>query len=319
MFTKRTSPFLRETAYFPYQTGYPSLKKYLPYHSLFCKNTGPTFSSEFYRSPLLNNIRLLTAEGHFMNQKISNAYKSLCTEYYEIDKPNPPKEALDCYLSYAADAKGQLLEPMCGSGRFLIPMARQGYTITGFDNSFSMLNSCRKKCQKEKINSTLLETSFENFTSNSMYKLIFIPSGSFCLLTKQEEISHALNVIHKHLEDKGKFVFEIDTPMSMTIDGNWKGSWVERADGAKLVSHSLARFDSISKIQSSLHRYELWENNAVKKTEVEEFYLRLYTISEIEKILEQHKFKILNKWIPYTKVIPDDKAEYVLLECMKSC
>jgi hypothetical protein len=49
-------------------------------------------------------------------------YKILCTEYYELDKPNAPEDALQWYLIYAEEANGLILELMCWTGRLLIPL-----------------------------------------------------------------------------------------------------------------------------------------------------------------------------------------------------
>ena len=62
-----------------------------------------------------------------MNKK-SVPYKNLCTEYYELDKPHASEDALQCYLKYADEAKGSILEPMCGTGNFLIPLLEKGYS-----------------------------------------------------------------------------------------------------------------------------------------------------------------------------------------------
>ena len=62
-----------------------------------------------------------------------NSYKKICTEFYAIDKPNAPTEALEFYLRYAQKAKGLILEPMCGSGRFLLPFLEHGFSIDGMD------------------------------------------------------------------------------------------------------------------------------------------------------------------------------------------
>ena len=58
-----------------------------------------------------------------------DCYKSLCTQFYDIDKPTAPQKELDFYLRYARRARGPILEPMCGSGRFLVPIAQSGFDI----------------------------------------------------------------------------------------------------------------------------------------------------------------------------------------------
>ena len=63
-----------------------------------------------------------------------STYQKLCTEYYELDKQSAPPAALQFYMDYAMAATGPILEPMCGTGRFLIPMLEAGLPISGFDN-----------------------------------------------------------------------------------------------------------------------------------------------------------------------------------------
>jgi len=245
-------------------------------------------------------------------------YSSLCTQYYELDKPYASEDALICYSNYAAEAKGSMLEPMCGTGRFFIPLLKKGYNITGFDNSSYMLDICRKKCEQEGLSGKLLDASFENFSSSFLYQLIFIPSGSFCLLTEKAETHHALNIISKYLEKGGKFVFEIDTLRSVNENqGIWNKNSVNKPDGTKIVMNTLSSFDSNSRIQSTLSRYELWENDILLETEVENFRLRLYDMFEIEDLLKQYRLLVINKSLPYTKKRPDDKADAVLYECIK--
>ena len=47
---------------------------------------------------------------------INTTYLDLCTQVYEISKPTAPEDALAFYKSYADEASGAILEPMCGTG-----------------------------------------------------------------------------------------------------------------------------------------------------------------------------------------------------------
>jgi SAM-dependent methyltransferase len=261
----------------------------------------------------------VSKQGKNMSTLQSVAYKSLCCEFYEADKPHAPQDALACYAKYCSQAKGgAILEPMCGSGRFLIPLAQKGYSITGFDTSPSMLDMYYAKCKQNLLPVVATNASFDNFSSKIKYSLIMIPSGSFCLLTDEKAIHKALKVCHDYLDQKGKFVFEIDTPSSIMQPQNvWNGNWVTRSDGAKIVQSYMAHFDPSSSIQTSMHRYELWEKNKIVETQVEEFYLRLYTMQAIESLLPLHGFQVINKFQPYTTTQPDEKADAVLYECVK--
>lgn len=253
--------------------------------------------------------------------KESVPYRGLCTEYYELDKPNPPEDAFQCYLKYAEEANGKILEPMCGTGRFLIPLLERGYSITGFDYSPYMLDVCRRKCKERALICDLVEATFETFSLDENYNLIFIPSGSFGHLITQEEVSQALKFIASRLNSGGKFVFEIETLQSIREPQNvWKGRWVDKPDGSKIVINILSRFDPVSRVETGLFRYELWEKNAIARTEVEDYHVRHYEPEEIEKILEQHGFKVIGKWQaePYSNIKADESTAVILYECIKS-
>ena len=78
-----------------------------------------------------------------------NSYGDLCTEFYDLDKPTAPELALEWYGAALAGAleesPGRVLEPMCGSGRFLVPLLKRGLLVDGVDPSEPMLKACRAR------------------------------------------------------------------------------------------------------------------------------------------------------------------------------
>src|SRR5207248_8049053 len=73
-------------------------------------------------------------------------YKRLLTEAYDLDKPEAPEQELARWMQFAREAYGPVLEVMCGSGRFLVPLARAGIDIDGVDASDDMLAACSQRC-----------------------------------------------------------------------------------------------------------------------------------------------------------------------------
>lgn len=120
-----------------------------------------------------------------------NTYKSLCTEFYDLDKPDAPKEALEYYLKEAENSIQPILEPMCGTGRFLIPVFEKGFDIEGTDASLEMLNKCKLKCREKNLDPVLHYQKIQELKLQRNYGLIFIPSGSFGLITeKKRSLNH---------------------------------------------------------------------------------------------------------------------------------
>lgn len=253
--------------------------------------------------------------------KHSEAYKSLCTEFYDLDKPAPPKDAFECYLRFAEQARGPILEPMCGTGRFLIPLVEKGHKVAGFDTSPDMLKGCRKKCKDRGLTPELHEASFETFRTTSQYDLIYIPSGSFCHLLTSEQVSQALSWIADRLSANGKFVFEVETLKAVREpQGTWRGRWVTKPDGSIIMLNVLSDYNPTTRIETGFFRYELWEQNAITKTEVEVFHVRHYEPFEMDTLLIQHGLKVLNRWQaePHSGLKATDQDAVILYECMKS-
>ncbi len=245
-------------------------------------------------------------------------YKSLCTEYYDIDKPTAPPDSLAIYDQYARESQGPILEPMCGTGRYLLPLLQRGYNISGFDISSHMLDVCRQKMEQGNLQANISVDSFATFVCQGPYGLIMIPTSSFCLLTTKEEASAALQFVEKHLAKGGKFVFEVDTLQCVnTPQGAWKGGWVNKPDGSKLVLNTFSKFDLQTRVDQILCRYELWKDNQIAKIEVEDFHVRLYEMHEIEALLQEHQLQVVHKWLPNAKIAPDSQSETVLYECVK--
>jgi SAM-dependent methyltransferase len=138
-------------------------------------------------------------------------YGSLCTEFYDADKPFATKEELKFYKTlFSKD--DFLLEPMCGSGRFLIPLLRSKFNIEGFDNSTFMLASCRQRANDFNLNPVLYKNSIGNFLCKKRYQGIIIPLGSFQLLYPREKACEALAKFHQWLSPGGKLVMDLFVP-----------------------------------------------------------------------------------------------------------
>lgn len=86
----------------------------------------------------------------------------------------------------------RVLEPMCGSGRILIPLAERGVHIEGFDMSESMLTACRVKLEQKGLTARVVLSDFVHFQPEGLYDFILIPAGSFSLLTDEEEARVAI-------------------------------------------------------------------------------------------------------------------------------
>jgi Methyltransferase domain len=249
-----------------------------------------------------------------------NSYKKLCTEFYDIDKPAPPEDAFSFFLRYAQKSNGPILEPMCGSGRFLIPLLERGFDIDGADASPDMLQACREHCSRKGLTPVLQQQFLERIEMPRRYGLVIIPAGSFCLITEQAAIEEGLKRIYELMLPRSTLVLEIERlPSSLPPagTGSWNGRWVERNDGAKIIISWLSAYDESERVSRSIHRYDLCLGSELLATEFEDFDLRFYDQTEFHDLLVAAGFRDIKTYKAYQFRPPDDNDESFIFECVR--
>src|SRR5437660_12620964 len=76
----------------------------------------------------------------------------LIAPFYDIEHAQFDED-VDMYQNFAELCTGPLLELACGSGRLLIPLASEGYTLTGVDTSEKMLSLAQERLQEAGVSS----------------------------------------------------------------------------------------------------------------------------------------------------------------------
>jgi len=247
---------------------------------------------------------------------INTTYLDLCTQVYEISKPTAPEDALAFYKSYANEASSAILEPMCGTGRFLLPLAKDGFKIEGSDASEHMLDVLKNKAEQMSLKVDVWESVASEIPDNKLYSLIFIPSGSFGLITEPCEISKTLKSFYNHLGDSGVLVFEVETKHAIPELGVWRGSKWLRPDGKMILLSSCASMDG--DICSSVAKYELIDKNQVLQTEVEEYKIKIYEPGSLLELLKSIGFRDVKTLKAFDRSnSPSDSDESVVYECRK--
>jgi SAM-dependent methyltransferase len=247
------------------------------------------------------------------------AYGKLCTQFYALDKPGPPPDAFDFYAQRARAAGGHVHEPMCGTGRFLLPLLAEGLDVSGSDTSVEMLAACRQRASELGLSPQLLEQSLQTLAPASPPSLVFIPSGSFGLLIGDQDVQQALARVYQVLAAGGAFLVEVERLVATPPEtsGQWGGRWVERPDGAKLIISWLSQYSGAHNVTSSVHRYELVKDGQLVASEYEEFRVRSYEPEEFRRLLQLAGFTEIAALKPYTDEPADEGDDAFVFTCRK--
>ena len=247
-------------------------------------------------------------------------YGMLESEFYELDKPEAPPDAFDFYEAFAREARGPIHEPMCGTGRFLLPLLAQGLEISGSDTSSHMLAACARRGWAQGLEPQLAQQALEKLDCAPAPSLIFIPSGSFGLLIEDAVVRDALRRVREVLAPGGVFLVEAERllPRAVETSGVWGGRWVERADGAKLLFSWLVQYSGDANVTTSLHRYELIEQGRLVATELRDFRVRSYSESEFRGLLEGAGFARIEALKPYERRAADAADDAIVFLARKA-
>ncbi len=228
----------------------------------------------------------------------------LIAPFYDIEHAQF-SEDLDMYSNYAEVSGGSLLELACGSGRVLLPLAREGYEVTGVDTSRSMLALARQALQEAGVasHSELVQQDMRTMRLGCKFRMAFIALGSFAHITSRKEQQQALATVHAHLSTGGLFILDIsnaDARYMEDLGGQilHQGTW-SRDDG-KVLTHFVSPASSTDRHLLELtHFYDQHSQGGTVQRTTVTTHLYLFERGEMELLLEQAGFIIKDVYGDY--------------------
>ena len=98
----------------------------------------------------------------------------------------------------------KILEVGCGTGNYTRILLERGYKVIALDTSENMLKIARKKCACKFINGDIGDIAI-----NEKFDACIAMFAVIGYITKNSDITKALNNIHRHLKPKGIFTFDV--------------------------------------------------------------------------------------------------------------
>lgn len=245
-------------------------------------------------------------------------YGSLSSLYYDLDAAHGAHKELPFYRLYVQKTQGPILEPMCGTGNFLIPFTQEGFDIEGFDASMHMLEQLQKKAETQKITVRAWHCRLEELIIAQKYSLAFIPNCSFNLIQDLETVHRCLENIYNALAHNSLFVCEILTTAvqkSVHYGRMTKSRTLSDSTVLKVDTESIPCTDPFL---TTKHTYTLSHGNQILCTETEQYTLRLYAPSEFEQRARHAGFSAVTQTQLYQYgAKPNPTDDIVVYECKK--
>jgi len=228
------------------------------------------------------------------------------------------------YVDEARDAGGSILEVGCGTGRILIPIARDGHTVIGLDASPGMLERCRAKLQGEpetvRRRVTLHQGDASGFDLGRPFDLVIAPFRVVQHLTTIDDQLRFLDSVARHLAPGGRLAFDVFNPdlaALVSADGTERedtpdtplpdGRSFRRAGRVSRVRW----IDQVSEIE--LIYYIAGEPGGGTQRRVQSFEMRWFLNAELVHLLARGGFRVRSIYGDFDRSpLTDDSPEQIV-------
>lgn len=216
--------------------------------------------------------------------------QSLIAELFDQEFPVANAEKIALLLEYAKRIKGPVLEGMCGTGRYMLPLWERRLKVDGLDACPFMLERCAKRLRKKNSKATLYQQRIQQIDLPHRYDLIFILHKSLSLV-KKEEIGDVFKKIYAHLNPGGFFIFDLWSPVTPNVRHSIEEiREFKKEDGTPIIREQTGSYDP--SLYRLCNRYRSIEG---KKVREEAFEIQLYDKEKIPPLLQKCGFTLLKE------------------------
>lgn len=211
--------------------------------------------------------------------------------YYDVSFSHEMSEEL-AFLkavinNYCKSSRPELLEPACGTGRLLVPLARAGFDCTGFDLNEYALDYLRTKLKRNHIKANIYKSDMANFTATGRkFDAAFCTVDTFRHLLTEKQAEQHLYAVSKSLKKNGIYVLGLHL---IPTGGRIRHSiirWTNRR-GRLTVKTSMTMLATNKKKRTETLKVVLEPKTKNSKDKYTSIYrLRTYTLKQLLSLLD---------------------------------
>jgi len=228
---------------------------------------------------------------------IDDGYGRATARYYDEAYAGLRADSGDAawYAGLARRAGGAVLELGVGTGRVLLPIAREleaaGIPCVGVDRSPSMLAALAAKGPPRNLR--LVEAAMQDFDLGERFALVFSAFRAFQHLDAVEDQLRCLECVRRHLTPGGAFAFDVFVPSpertAILEEPEVEDARFERA-GEEVVRLTGVRRELDRQLIHVRMRYERRREGRIVGEDVVEFRMRYFFRFELEHLLARAGF-----------------------------
>ncbi|WP_227396522.1 class I SAM-dependent DNA methyltransferase [Jeotgalibacillus aurantiacus] len=204
------------------------------------------------------------------------------------------KADLPFILDYAQRIKPEhIIELACGTGRLTIPVAKQGYDVTGVDLHQGMLDRAKEKAEAVGVQIDWIQQDCTKLSLPRSASLVYMTGNSFQHFLTNDMQDQLMLSVKEHLHAGGYFIFNTRNPLlhDLAEVDEYKTRYSD-ASGRRVVEENREVYDPITQVQDCFQTRRTFDQD--KEVETEEISIRIrFTFPlELERLMKQHGYEI---------------------------
>ncbi len=226
-------------------------------------------------------------------------------------------EDIDFWVEQAKRYGGPVLEVACGTGRITMPLAKEGYEVTGIDLAESMLEQAEHNSQEQGLDIEWVKADMRDFRLGKHFPLIICPGQSISRLLTIEDIERCLAAVREHLAPGGRFIMELYNPSLeiLSREGGERSPFLEydHPDGGGKVRVDFSSlYEKATQLQHLTLHYSL---PGVDEQPTERVRIRMYFPQELDALLKYNGFEVVEKYGDFDGKPFESRDNYQVVVC----
>ncbi|MBZ0315065.1 MAG: class I SAM-dependent methyltransferase [Anaerolineae bacterium] len=208
-----------------------------------------------------------------------------------------------------------VLELACGTGRLTIPIAQQGFSITGLDVVSGMLSLAKHKAADLPIE--WIEADARRFHLGKQFKVI-LAGGFFQHLLERADQEAVLAHVRAHLAPDGVFAFNVFFPHADSLEASdVEQEWFSYVNpqGQTVTVSGTDHYDSIRQVRTETAMRRWTEVNGQRHELIAPLQQRLFFPQELEALLHYNGFTILERYGDYDRQPLAEEHRLMIFVC----
>lgn len=187
----------------------------------------------------------------------------------------------------------RLLDVACGEGSFAIEMAKQGWNVTGVDQSEEMLRLARHRAKESKQKIDYLKQDMRYIDFNNEFDMVTCWYDSLNYMITNDDLQSSFNNIARALKPSGWFLFDMNTIYGLAVRWQQRNCYVQQETSDLLelhrTSYDFEKRLAAVKITWFVKVSEVWEKYEERHVE------RAFSLQEIEDCLNYAGLEVIDK------------------------